>query len=156
MNARRRVATRRIGDVRDRIAGLTADLLGMPTAFASLVGRERLRLAGRFGVEASSPPREDALCGHTIAGEGPLIVPNTRKDPRFARKSCVTGARGMRFYAGAPLVCPIGDHHIGAFCVTDTRPRPFLFPEQMALLTSLAALVMDDMEQRRTEARQVA
>ncbi|HEX8375756.1 MAG TPA: EAL domain-containing protein, partial [Geminicoccaceae bacterium] len=62
----------------------------------------------------------------------------------------VTGTSGIRFYAGAPLRTPRG-HVVGTLCVFDTVPRPFgLSDHDRRTLADLAALVVDELELRRT------
>ncbi|TPG49310.1 diguanylate cyclase [Roseomonas nepalensis] len=133
----------------DRIARLTAGLLGAPTSVISLVGRDEQFFVGRYGLDAVSTPREVAFCAHTIAGDLPLIVPDATTDPRFERNPLVTGAPGIRFYAGMPLVSPEGQHHLGALCVLDWTPRAGLDAAQRALLADLAALTVDELERQR-------
>ena len=131
----------------DRIARMAAQLLGTPMAFVSLVGRGEATLVGRHNVEMERVPRDAAYCAHTIQGDEPLVVPSTLADPRF-RDSSVTMA-GIGFYAGAPLISPSGDHKLGALCIVDHHARPALDDGQRRLLTGLARLVVDDLEQRR-------
>ena len=52
----------------------------------------------------------------------------------------------MRFYCGVPLRTRDG-HNIGTLCAIDTKPRQ-LEPEEIALFTDLAHLVMDELELR--------
>jgi GAF domain-containing protein len=59
----------------------------------------------------------------------------------------VTGAPGIRFYAGAPIVEP-GGHVLGTVCVIDTMPHS-LTPIQVAALEALARHTLALMEMRR-------
>lgn len=52
-----------------------------------------------------------------------MVVQDTREDPRFTCNPLVTGAPGLRFYAGEPLQTPEG-LPLGTLCVLDTKPRP--------------------------------
>ena len=131
----------------DRIARLAAQLLGTPMAFVSLVGREEVTLVGRHNMEVERVPRDAAFCAHTIQGDEPLVLPDTSADPRFS-DGAVTVA-GVGFYAGAPLISPSGGHKLGALCIADDHARPGLDKGQRRLLTALARLVVDDLEQRR-------
>ena len=53
----------------------------------------------------------------------------------------------MRFYAGAPLHTN-GGSALGTLCVIDTSPRAAFTPEESAILTELATIVSEQMEQR--------
>jgi hypothetical protein len=61
-------------------------------------------------------------------------------DERMAGNSLVTGAAGVRFYAGAPLLTADG-YAIGALCLVDTKPRSLNSADQ-ARLAGLAHLLM--------------
>lgn len=68
-------------------------------------------------------------------------------DPRTVANPLVAGEMGLRFYAGAPLMTHDG-HNLGFLCVIDLQPRE-VTGEQLAVLTDLAGLVMDELEIRR-------
>ena len=53
-----------------------------------------------------------------------FVVEDALEDARFASNPLVTGAPGIRFYAGVPIALSPG-HRIGALCVCDRRPRRF-------------------------------
>ena len=55
--------------------------------------------------------------------QGLMEIPDARLDPRFADNALVTGAPGICFYAGQPLVSEEGAP-LGALCLIDTQPRP--------------------------------
>jgi GAF domain-containing protein len=97
-------------------------------------------------MEGTEAPREHAFCNYTIREHKPLIVPDTTKDPRFESHAYVLVENGVRFYAGIPLATCDGNN-IGTFCLVDTKPREF-DTEQVALLSDLARMVMDELELR--------
>ncbi|RYB02539.1 diguanylate cyclase domain-containing protein [Lichenibacterium ramalinae] len=131
----------------DAIAEIAARLLGAPVGFVSLVGREEVTLAGCHGVEMRRFPRDDTYCAHTIQGDDPLVVPDTRADLRFTENALTRD--GVGFYAGAPLVSPLEGRRLGALCVVDTEARAALDAHQRALLVDLARLAVEDLERRR-------
>lgn len=131
----------------DAIAEIAARLLGAPIGFVSLVGSREVTLVGCHGLEARAFPRDDTYCAHTIHGDEPLVVPDTRADARFAENPLTRD--GIGFYAGAPLLSPIEGRRLGALCVVDTGPRAALDLRQRALLVDLARLAVEDLEWRR-------
>lgn len=135
----------------DRIVRIAAQLLDVPIAFVSLVGRDDVIVAGKFGVDWRGGSRHGSFCSHAIQSGEPLIVPNTSEDPRFADNAATRA--GMAFYAGMPLLSPLGDHKLGTLCIADTRPRQQLDRAKRELLTDLAQLVVDDLERRRVSPR---
>ena len=78
-----------------------------------------------------------------VAAEAPLVVEDTLRDPRFSGNPFLL-ARGIRFYAGAPLRTASG-LVIGSLCVLDTRPRT-LGARDVKLLQALADEVMAGVE----------
>ncbi len=131
----------------ERIASLAARILEMPDAFISFVDQDRQWRKAILGSQARETPREASFCAHAILGDAVMVVPDATADPRFADNPMVTGEQGVRFYAGAPLRDPDG-HRLGALCVTDTRPHRF-DERQQAILSDLAALVVDELALRR-------
>jgi diguanylate cyclase (GGDEF)-like protein len=133
----------------DDLAEVAATLSGCPIALVSLVDAERQWFKARIGMEAAETPRDIAFCAHAILDpSGPLVVEDASRDPRFVDSALVTGATGIRFYAGAPLVNPEG-HALGTLCVMDRVPRR-MDEAQRRMLASLARAVMSTMELRRT------
>ena len=134
----------------DRITRLAADLFAVPIAWVSLVERHRQWIKSRVGWDAAETPRSGSFCTYTIRSEDVLVVPDTQLDPRFRQSPLVTGPPFIRFYAGAPLVTTDG-HRIGSLCIADTVPRRPLSARQIRRLRDFAALVLEQMEIRRSE-----
>ena len=136
----------------DNFAAMAADLFRLPIGLINLVGERHLTVKGRSGLHVESIPREGAFCTYTIRSDNVFVVPDLAADARFADHPLVTEL-GFRFYAGAPLVSPMGGHRIGTLCIVDRTPHPPLDEREMRLLSGFAVLVMDRMELRRAENR---
>jgi len=128
----------------DRIVRLTRRLFNVPIAYVSLVDNNRQWFKSRIGVEIDSTPREISLCGHAILQDQALVIPDARKDLRFAGNPLVIGEPYVRFYAGQPLRGPHG-LKVGTLCIVDKEPRTFT-PQDYELLRELTALVEREME----------
>jgi predicted PurR-regulated permease PerM len=143
-----------LGDARhrarlDRVARRVADAFDMPIALVSLVDESCQLWKGAAGLPADldaarQGAREYSICGHVVAAEAPLVVEDTLRDPRFSANPLLR-ARGIRFYAGAPLRTASG-FVIGSLCVLDTRPRT-LGAREVKLLQALADEVMASVAQ---------
>jgi len=120
----------------DRITRFAARLFGVPIALISLVDADRQWFKSRHGLAITDTPRNVSFCGHAILGEGAFVVPDARRDPRFADNPLVACAEGFRFYAGYPLSAPDGSK-VGTLCIIDRRPRE-IGPEELEALTDLA------------------
>lgn len=135
----------------DRIVRLAARMIGAPVSLVSLVEGESQKFAAHFGLDAESTPRNVSFCAHLVASEADiLVVPDAAADARFSANPLVIGAPNIRFYAGAPLICPRTSHRLGALCSIDHVPRSGLNPAQRAILVDLASMVMDVLERHRT------
>lgn len=131
------------------ITGFAARLCDAPVSLVTLVEAERQRFLARTGVDIDETPRSTSICAHAMMGAEMLVVPDATKDPRFAGFELVTGAFGLRFYAGVPLIS-IEGAPLGALCVIDTVPRPDgLTDLQRQGLTVLAQAVKRRIQARR-------
>ena len=143
----------------DALVGAAARVCKAPIATLSFVGAERQWFKSRIGLEAASTPRDWSFCAHAMIHSEVMVVPDVTRDPRFSASPLVTGAPGLRFYAGA-VFRSVDGHPLGALCVMDVVARPEgLTSDQSAMLSALADEVTarlslrDEVEARRAEAR---
>lgn len=116
----------------DDIARLAAQICSAPAAMVSVIDREEIYLAGRFGVEATRAPRFSLPCETTIAGEGLYQIPDSQRDPALRGAEIVLGDQHFRFYAGMPVTTP-KLVAIGALAVLDVCPRKLDVSQREAL-----------------------
>lgn len=134
----------------DRITRLTGFSLGMPMVWISLIDDHWVLPQSCFGVALAPTPRHAMPCLRVMESDAVLVVGDLHRDDRFTTASFPEPLRAMHFYAGAPLVTSEG-HRIGALCVMDFNPNRVLSGWQRATLTGFAALVMDQLDLRRSE-----
>lgn len=120
----------------DRLTAAAVAALGAPMAAVSLVDTDRQWFKSSVGLEVTETPRDVAFCAYGILAGEPLVVEDATEDPRFADNPLVTGALGVRAYAGVPLESPSGER-LGMLCVIDRRRRTFT-DDQIELLRQLA------------------
>ncbi len=131
----------------DRICALTQDIFKVPVALVTLLDRDEQSFLSSCGLAGEGTSRRDAFCNYTILSDDVFIVNDATKDPRFATNPLVTGAPGIRFYAGAPLTVSEGIS-LGSLCVIDFAPRHFTEAEAAHLLL-LAGMVINELRGRR-------
>ena len=127
----------------DALTTLAADLCDTPRAALTLVDRHRQWNKSTFGSGACQLPRAQSLCSDVVAAGAPLVVPDTRRDPRYRGYPEVLSGT-LRAYAGVPLVGRDG-LPLGALNVSDRRPRRFSAGrlEQLAGLAHQAAVLLE-------------
>jgi signal transduction histidine kinase/CheY-like chemotaxis protein len=123
----------------DDLVRLAADLVGMPMAAIHLIAEDRQWAKAEIGLDTREMPRSIAFCPLAMMSAASLVVPDATKDPRFATNPLVTGAPGIRFYAGMPLESE--GLPIGALCVIDTTPHDGLSERQRFALKTIATQV---------------
>jgi EAL domain-containing protein (putative c-di-GMP-specific phosphodiesterase class I)/GGDEF domain-containing protein len=133
----------------DRITRMACQIFGLPIAAVSLTDRDRQWFKSRVGVEHRSIPRDKAPCARVAESTKIVLIPDMLADDCY-RDSILAG-RGIRFYAGAPLVTREG-FGLGALCVLGTEPRTASAAE-MASLNDLAQIVMAQIELQHAHGR---
>lgn len=134
----------------DRLTRLAARTFGAPAALISLVGTDRVPFTSGCGLDPRQTERSFRFCSLPLLDSDVVVVPDTTQDARFASGALAAGELPLRFYAGAPLVTPEGQV-LGTLCILDSRPREEgLSGEERAALRDLAALVVDELELRRS------
>ncbi|WP_052452293.1 sensor domain-containing phosphodiesterase [Noviherbaspirillum autotrophicum] len=131
----------------DDIAKLAAVMCNTPIAMVSLIDEKRQWLKAKVGLEFNEVPREIAFCSITMESRDMFVVPDARRDPRFADNPFVVQEQGILFYAGAPLISHDG-YVLGSLGVMDRIPRD-LTPQQLQALSTLAHEVVAQLELRK-------
>jgi signal transduction histidine kinase/ActR/RegA family two-component response regulator len=137
----------------DDLTAIAAAVCGTPIALLTLVDRDRQWFKSRHGLDVAQTGRDEAFCAHAILQAGLFEVPDTGRDARFVDNPLVTGAPGIRSYAGMPLEAPDG-RRLGTLCVIDRQPRA-LTPLQQDVLRRLARQAVAQLEVRRRARREV-
>lgn len=137
----------------DRVTALAARACGTPIAIVSVVDTDRIWFKSHHGLDVDQIDREPGLCASAILQDQPWIVEDARTDPRTLANSLVAGEFGLRFYVGIPLQTSDG-YNLGTLCVIDREPRA-VTDREIADLTDLAAIVVDELELRRASAQAI-
>jgi sigma-B regulation protein RsbU (phosphoserine phosphatase) len=137
----------------DRITSLAARLFEVPISIVSIVDADRIWFKSHHGVDAEQIGRDPGLCASAVLQSEPWMVNDARTDPRTLANPLVAGELGLQFYAGVPLTTHDG-YNLGTLCVIDQEPRR-LTEAQVASLTDLAQVVMDELELRLAARRTV-
>ena len=137
----------------DRITALAARACNTPIAIVSIVDTDRIWFKSHHGLEVTEIGRDPGLCASAILQDGPWVVEDARTDPRTLANPLVAGDFGLGFYVAVPLKTGDG-YNLGTLCVLDYTPR-LVSGREIADLTDLAAIVIDELELRLAAAREV-
>lgn len=94
---------------------------GVMESAVTLVDGDRNWHVVQSGTTPLQVPAGLTCCPIVIETDAPLVVPNTRRDPRTAGNAFLE-LEGARFYAGAPVHAADGAP-IGALCLLHALPR---------------------------------
>lgn len=131
----------------DKITQMAARVFDTPMSFLSLVDEDTVFYKSQVGpFGRSQVNRENSLCSLTILSKEPLVIEDASLATCFRDNPFVQAEKGIKFYAGAPLITKEG-YLIGALCVVDTKPRAFSFNDTV-LLTEFAETAMQEIESR--------
>jgi diguanylate cyclase (GGDEF)-like protein/PAS domain S-box-containing protein len=131
----------------DELTRVAAHVCSTPLAALCLVDADHLQHKSLVGELALPTAREGSFCAWAILTPDPLVITDAGQDERFKDYPPVTASRGIRFYAGAPLLTPEGQA-LGTLCVLDWQPRALTLA-QIGMLQALAQAVMTRLELQR-------
>jgi len=135
----------------DRITVLAARLVDTPISIVSIVDADRIWFKSHHGLDAQQSGRDPGLCASAILQDEPWLISDAASDPRSFANPLVVGALGLRFYLGIPLTTHDG-FNLGTLCVVD-RERREATADDIATLSNLAAIVVDELELRLSARR---
>jgi PAS domain S-box-containing protein len=135
-------------DAFQRITRLIADIFAAPMASISFIDKDREWFQSSVGLSETNADRLVSMCAHMIESREPIVIEDASVDSRFDSSPLVWGESSVRFYAGAPLVAPNG-MVLGALWIADTVPRFRITKNQLNHLSSMADIVMSEMELSR-------
>ena len=133
----------------DDVVALAAAICETPIAIINFVDADRQWGKALIGLSSSEAPRSASFCSETIQRpDGMLIVEDTCADPAWSSNPQVSGAPGLRFYAGAAITTDDG-HAVGSVCVADTSGPRQLDDRKRDALRVLARQTASHLKLRR-------
>jgi diguanylate cyclase (GGDEF)-like protein len=137
-------------EVLDRLARLTARVLGVPTALVTLVDTDAQRFPGLYGLDnwagaQRSTPLSYSFCQYVAGQNAPLIVDDASAVPLLSQNRAYTEL-DVAAYAGVPLRASNGEC-LGAVCAINSVPVHWT-PEVVEVLEDLARAATAEIELR--------
>jgi GAF domain-containing protein len=143
-------------DAFDRLLELAAELTGAPRACITLVDSTHTRALSAVGFPQQLvlvAPIELSLCRFVVAAGAPLVVDDSRCDPRTAGDPSIEA-----FDAGAWAGFPIEDANgkvLGTMCLMDSDPHEWT-TQDLHVLSTLAMAVSTEIALRQVRVEVVA
>ncbi|MBT9385775.1 sensor domain-containing diguanylate cyclase [Pseudooceanicola sp. CBS1P-1] len=128
----------------EQIVELARLVLDVPFAEIRLNERSRDWLRATSGITLPGGISGDRFCTLTLAGSDPLVVRDSKLDPRFRGPPAHVGPPGGRAGLGVPLHRADG-RPLGVICAYDIHPRSFS-GQEVEIMQNLAAIVLKELE----------
>ena len=126
----------------DEITTIASAICDTPISLISLLDEKRQWFKSKKGLSVNETPIEHAFCRFTLDNpKEVLVIEDSLRDDRVKDNPLVKGEPNIRFYAGAPLVTPLGNV-LGTICIIDKKPRK-ISENQKNALKLLAKKTMD-------------
>jgi GAF domain-containing protein len=116
------------------VVELTATLFNVPISLIALVDADEVQYKAARGLPGlRSQPRAEAICSLAVKEAQAIVFTDLAHGHILtAEASIAAQAKGLRFYAGAPLGIS-GGYCLGTLCIIDRQPRTFSPAERLAL-----------------------
>mgnify|MGYP006283129625 FL=1 len=108
--------------------------------------KDRQWFKSKFGLQSNQTKRSDSFCSHAIESNTDIFEIEDASIHPFFKDNIHVLEKGIRFYAGAPLIFDDG-HALGTICVLDVVPKK-LSETQKKALRNLANQVVKLLELR--------
>jgi hypothetical protein len=116
------------------VVELAAALFNVPISLIALVDTDEVEYIATHGLPGlRSQPRAEAVCSMAVKQQQAVVFSDLALAQSLTEEAASAAtAKGLRFYAGAPLCMP-NRQCIGTFCLIGRQPRSFSAPEQRVL-----------------------
>ena len=139
----------------ERVSRLITHVTGAPLALVNVVDdRQQTSVTGVSALAHFRTdrvvPLTNSFCQHVVTAGAPLVVTDSRDDPRLTGNLAVTEDHVIA-YLGVPLYAPSG-HVLGALCAIDERPREWTEADRRAM-DDLGAVIAGELALRESGRR---
>jgi EAL domain-containing protein (putative c-di-GMP-specific phosphodiesterase class I) len=132
----------------DAITRLAAEYFQADTVLLGFADQSRIWIKSYWGEPVRELPRKQSIFDLVLAEDGPVVVGDVSRDPRFDGLRLVYRRFEARSFASAPVRCHEGKI-LGALTVLSAQPRRNMALDELRMLESLAEMVASQLELRR-------
>lgn len=135
----------------DAITRLAAEYFRADTVLLEFADESRLWIKSYWGEPVRELPRSDSAFEMVLAEDGPVVVPDLRKDPHFDGHRFRIRRLEVESFAAAPVRSADGQI-LGALTIFGCQPRRYMAIDELRMLESLADMAASQLELRRLRA----
>jgi EAL domain-containing protein (putative c-di-GMP-specific phosphodiesterase class I) len=132
----------------DTITRLAAEYFKADTVLLGFVDESRIWIKSCWGEQVRELPRDMSVFDMILAQNGPVIIPDTAKDPIFKKRHILLRRLEVASLAGVPVRSSNGKI-LGELIVLGSRPRRAMAADELQMLENLADIVAGQLELRR-------
>lgn len=127
----------------DRITRIAQRMFAVPMADFSIIDQYQQTPISCYGFDKKDIPRDISIANYALLKNEVFIVPDARKDERFAGSPLVVSLPRIRFFAAYPIRTKAGKR-IGMLSIADREPRGLSAHDQ-SVLRDLAEMLENEL-----------
>ncbi len=132
----------------DAITRLAAEYFRADTVLLGFADESRVWIKSYWGEAVRELPRSEPCFEMVLAGDGPAIIPDLGKHPRFAGARMMVRRLEVASLASVPVRSPEG-RILGVLTILGGQPRRAMAVDELRMLESLAEMAASQLELRR-------
>jgi EAL domain-containing protein (putative c-di-GMP-specific phosphodiesterase class I) len=132
----------------DAITRLAAEYFRADTVLLGFADESRVWIKSYWGEPIRELPRSEPIFAMVLAEDGPVILPDLTKHPRFTGRRMMIRRLAAASLASVPVRSPEG-RILGVLAILGGQPRRAMAVDELRMLESLAEMVASQLELRR-------
>ena len=132
----------------DAITRLSAEYFQADTVLLGFADESRVWIKSYAGQSVRELPRHNSVFELVLAEDGPVVIPDVAKHPKFRESLLILKRLDIAFIASAP-VRSVDNRILGVLTIFCRDPRPGMEPGELRMLESLADMAASQLELRR-------
>jgi EAL domain-containing protein (putative c-di-GMP-specific phosphodiesterase class I) len=134
----------------EAITRLAAEYFHADTVLLSFADESREWIKSSWGEHVRELPRLGSVFEMVLAQNGPVVVPDLRRDPAFANRRMMLRRLEVGSFASVPVRAP-NQEILGTLTIYGVEPRRFMAADELHMLENLAGMVANNLELRRLQ-----
>jgi len=133
----------------DALTQLAAHYFHAEMALLGFVDETRIWFKSGCGATLRELPRSNSIFDAMLAGDGPIVIPDLRRNSQFQHRRVLLRQLRMSFFAAAPVRSASG-HVLGLLAILSPQPRPSFSNQELGMLEQMAIMAAGQVELGRS------